>query len=182
VHVNIRHVLANTLLLLLLGVQMERKYGSARLLLLWSLAVLGGGLLSVSADDPCKVVAGASGGVFGLVGLYAADLVRNYRTVKRPILQAAVVAALLVWLAVMAGGSKHGVSNMTHVGGLMWGLVPGLLFLNPGEPHWELVEAWATVLGAVGFVALAVALPTHVYLRRLPRVLELCGAAALIEP
>lgn len=45
--------------------------------------VFAGSLFSASFEDPCTAVVGASGGVFGLVGLFLADVLLNFETTKR---------------------------------------------------------------------------------------------------
>ena len=42
-----------------------------------------GAVVSASFEPPCTAVVGASGGVFGLVGLFLADLLLNFETTTR---------------------------------------------------------------------------------------------------
>ena len=47
------------------------------------------------AQNACLVFVGASGGVFGIFGLYVADLVVNFDTIKQPVLRTAAVLLFL---------------------------------------------------------------------------------------
>ena len=42
-----------------------------------------GNFFSAAFEDHCKAVAGASGGIFGLLGLFIADMVLNFETLTR---------------------------------------------------------------------------------------------------
>lgn len=42
-----------------------------------------GNFFSAAFEDTCLALVGASGGVFGMVGLFIADMVVNFSTIKR---------------------------------------------------------------------------------------------------
>jgi membrane associated rhomboid family serine protease len=42
-----------------------------------------GNFFSAAFEDRCAAVAGASGGIFGLLGLFIADMVLNFETLTR---------------------------------------------------------------------------------------------------
>lgn len=42
-----------------------------------------GSLFSAAFEDPCIAVVGASGGVFGVVGLFIADMIMNFKHIRR---------------------------------------------------------------------------------------------------
>lgn len=86
-HRTFSHVLSNMLLFVLLAYQLEVKYGVLRVAALWLVAVMGGALFSAAFEEPCVAVVGASGGVFGLIGLFLADLLLNFETIKRYVLR-----------------------------------------------------------------------------------------------
>lgn len=46
-------------------------------------AVAVGNFFSAAFEDRCAAVAGASGGIFGLLGLFIADMVLNFETLTR---------------------------------------------------------------------------------------------------
>lgn len=53
----------------------------------WCSAGLGGNFCSAAFEDPCVLVVGASGSVFGFIGLYVADLVLNFESILWPMVQ-----------------------------------------------------------------------------------------------
>jgi membrane associated rhomboid family serine protease len=50
---------------------------------LWLLSGLGGNFFSALFEDKCTLVVGASGAVFGMVGLFVGDFMLNFETIKR---------------------------------------------------------------------------------------------------
>ncbi len=42
-----------------------------------------GNFFSAAFEDNCLAVAGASGGIFGMIGLYLADMILNFQSIKR---------------------------------------------------------------------------------------------------
>ncbi|KXZ56948.1 hypothetical protein GPECTOR_1g855 [Gonium pectorale] len=175
-HTDVRHLAANLALFAALGCQMEVKYGTVRLLAVWLLAAVGGELLSVAAEDPCRQVVGLSGGDFGLLGLFCADALLNFKTVRRPILRCTAIAILLGFLIYTLAVHQGSVSAMTHLGGLLCGLLPSLLVL-PRLASERAEAAWPALGGAAVLTWFTV-LPAWVYRVRLPAAAEACGAAA----
>lgn len=45
--------------------------------------VITGSFFSAAFENACATVQGASGGVFGMIGLFIGDLILNFETVKR---------------------------------------------------------------------------------------------------
>lgn len=86
---------ANWLLVISMSPYLETKYGAWRVAILWFISCLGGQLTSAIGEDKCKMVVGASGGVFGLVGLFVADMAINFRTIKRPILRCILILVVM---------------------------------------------------------------------------------------
>ena len=86
--------------MLSISLPLERKYGAWRIAVLWCVASVGGQLTSAVWEDWCKVVVGASGGVFGVMGLFVVDMVVNFKTIKRPILQCLLIVVVLIFFIV----------------------------------------------------------------------------------
>ena len=42
-----------------------------------------GNFFSAAFENSCLAVAGASGGIFGMIGLYIADMILNFESIKR---------------------------------------------------------------------------------------------------
>jgi membrane associated rhomboid family serine protease len=113
-------------------------------------------------------VVGASGVVFGMAGLTLADMMLNFETLSRPLLRSAVMLAFLAYFAGMVGTTPAGTSHMSHVGGILCGLLSAVVLLR--NPHRSRVEWAAMAVGAAGCLAIFVALPLLFYLHQLPRI------------
>jgi hypothetical protein len=79
----------------------ERKYATWRILLLWLLSGLGGNFFSALFEDKCTLVVGASGAVFGMVGLFVGDFMLNFETIKRWV-SIAHVCPLTPWFSMQS--------------------------------------------------------------------------------
>jgi membrane associated rhomboid family serine protease len=125
------------------------------------------------AEVPCVAVVGASGAVFGMAGVTLADMALNFETLARPLLRTAVLLAFLIFFAVTVGTTAEGTSHMSHVGGLLCGMLPALVLL-PNVHHGGRGEVALVAAGAAGSAAIFVALPCIFYLRLLPAVCCWC--------
>jgi len=164
IHISFPHLLSNLLLTAGMLLSLECKYGAWRMLLLWSLSCAGGQILSASLEDLCKVVVGGSGGVFGLVGLFVADMVVNFQTIKRPLLRCMLILLFMIYfVTTIAEGIKA--SHCSHIGGLMCGLFASFLFL-PKLRKGRLREMVLPGLGVAVLVTVFALLPTYLYLVR----------------
>jgi membrane associated rhomboid family serine protease len=63
-------------------------------------AGFGGTFMSMAFEDPCFVYVGASGAVFGFIGLYLTDIILNWESMFRPLLR---LALMLVSLGLTLG-------------------------------------------------------------------------------
>lgn len=116
---------------------------------------------SAVLEDPCTAVVGASGGVFGLMGLFTADMVLNFRTMSRPILHGLIITVFLLYFVITASMSDGSTSHLSHLGGLVCGLFPAFLFLP--DLRKERVEAWFPILGGTVILLVFITLPTYFY-------------------
>lgn len=103
----------NTLSLLVLCIHLENKFGTLRTFVIAFLSAIGGGLFSAVLEDPCDIVVGASGVVFGMVGLFAVDFCLNFRKIQFPIMKAVL---LLCFLITAAATSNLNHSWVSHLG------------------------------------------------------------------
>lgn len=186
VHQHFLHLFANLCLLALMGCEVERRYGAPRTVLLFVLAMLGGGALSAVAEARCAVVVGLSGCVFGFMPLYVMDLVKHWRDMTAPALNAFFFVVFLLTFGASVIREPNGTSHMSHVGGLLAGVLPALLYQYHVLPHHDdalsvhhlrvhpsTLEVLETALPAVALVAGAAyftALFCVFYLRTLPGI------------
>lgn len=67
IHGNAVHILVNSAIFLWLGSVLEYHYGIIRVLIVAWASGLGGNFVSAVIEDPCAVVIGFSGAIFGLL-------------------------------------------------------------------------------------------------------------------
>ncbi|KAK9845911.1 hypothetical protein WJX81_005785 [Elliptochloris bilobata] len=150
----------------------EEKYGWWRITLLWVVSALGGNFFSAAFENNCLAVAGASGGIFGMIGLYVADMILNFESIKRPFMRGLMMLAFLCFFIVTVATTPAGTSHVSHAGGFLCGLFPSFLFLpNLRSERWE---AWLPFTGGTLTAAVFITLPTYFYLGRLPHLGD-CG-------
>lgn len=92
---------------------------------------MGANIISAVLEPNCRLLVGASGAVVGFFGLFMANLIVNFETTSRLLVRFLCVTLFTVFFivnAVIDNGSQ-GVSHASHIGGLVCGLFPSLLFL-----------------------------------------------------
>jgi Rhomboid family len=94
-------------------------------------AGIGANLISATFESSCTLLVGASGAVFGFMGLFVADLVVNFESISWPILRVLCILLFVVFfvLNTLSEDSNARVSHASHIGGAVCGLFPSLLFL-----------------------------------------------------
>ena len=167
-HESFWHLATNVLLFSSVAIHTERLYGTSRIVFISFISALGGLFISATFENPCIVVVGASGMIFGIAGLWIADMVVNFHHHKRPLLQVFMVAAFFALFVVSIVTSTY-TSNYSHVGGLITGLFPSMLFL-PRFGHRK-IEAILPYVGAAVAVIIFLIFPLYVYKNRFDNIL-----------
>ncbi len=133
-HIGIVHLGFNTYALLLLGADMEQRFGHGRFLALYLLAGLGGSVLSFLGNDALS--AGASGAIFGLVGAMITFFL-TYRDQFGHYGQRRLSSLLMVaGYNLVMGFVMPGIDNLGHIGGLLVGLALGWAYC----PRYEVMR------------------------------------------
>ncbi|MBX3727405.1 MAG: rhomboid family intramembrane serine protease [Xanthomonadales bacterium] len=142
-HGGIAHLLLNGVVLLGFGPALELRWGAARFALFFALCVIGGGLaqwLLTARPVPgqgVSVTLGASGGVFGVVTVFA--MLHPRQRVLLLIPPVPMPAWLLVVLFAVAStvlgvtGWVPGIAHFAHLGGMVTGLVLWFVLAR----HWR---------------------------------------------
>ncbi len=124
-HIGLVHLIFNSFALIALGLDMERVYGPGRYIVVYVLTGLFGSLASFAQRGAYEFSAGASGAVFGVIGmdlafflLYRHDLGSWGRQKIRSTLW-------LIGINLMLGFTVVSINNTAHVGGLVSGFVLG---------------------------------------------------------
>jgi len=162
VHQTAVHVAGNLLVFGLVSFSLERRFGQSRVAAVWLISTVGSGLC-VSLGRPCATVVGLSGGIFGLLGLFIADLVEHFRIVR-----AVAFVALVAFEIAGSLTAPNATSFLAHATGFALGLAPSFLVL----PHSgnEYLNAVIPVLAALDFLVVAVVLPVIVFHNKLPAI------------
>jgi rhomboid protease GluP len=175
IHVNLPHVLINMYSLWVLGPWVEKLYGSAKFVVFWIATGIAGVLASFltvipgsrpgliasflikSADLPS---AGASGALFGLVGVLFVFGLKYRRELPEGFKRAFGTGMLPVILLNLAIGfvGKGIIDNAAHMGGLVSGAAIAALvsYKRPGQATsvtiaWRVLQIAALLLVAVSF-------------------------------
>ena len=126
-HFGIGHLVNNMIALVAVGSILEKWLGHVRYFIFYMIAGLSGSILTYVAEPLSgeqSVSAGASGAIFGLIGIYAVILLKNRSRLGRDMVLRVVFG---VTLAVLPGFYNKGISLTAHLGGLLAGIVMGLL-------------------------------------------------------
>jgi uncharacterized protein len=126
-HGNIAHLFYNLFGLALFGTILEHIIGTKRFLILFFAAGLTASLISLPFYNR---VLGASGAIFGILGMLA--LLRPKMFVWVYGMPMPMIAALFVWGAADVLGifAPSGTANIAHLGGLGLGLIAGVYYRN----------------------------------------------------
>jgi rhomboid protease GluP len=154
VHIGIFHLLFNMYALLYIGLLLEPQLGKLRFASAYLLTGIMASLTSLYWH-PFTLSAGASGAIFGMYGVFLALLTTN-------LIEKGRRTALLASIGIFVGynllyGTKSGVDNAAHVGGLISGMLIGYLFF-PGlkKPDSPRLLYPAIVLAAILVLATTV--------------------------
>lgn len=125
-HASPIHILFNMLLLFQLGTALEERLGRARFLGVYALSVAGGGIGALLQQGPFDFARGASGGVFGLMGVVVVLSRRGRSPIESGVGGLLVINLVITFLI-------PGISIGGHLGGLVAGAAGGLLVRVVGE-------------------------------------------------
>ncbi|MFZ4405404.1 MAG: rhomboid family intramembrane serine protease [Pseudobdellovibrionaceae bacterium] len=122
-HINLDHLLANALGLFIVGVRVEEKMGSLNTILMFCISGLIGAVYSIFYIPMGTVSAGASGGVFGLYGVFFCLLPywRSLNISKYSIF----LSLVFICKSFVTAQAADGIDHYAHAGGFLAGLIVG---------------------------------------------------------
>jgi membrane associated rhomboid family serine protease len=152
-HGGIIHLFLNMSMLLRIGKDIELYFGFFRVAVIYLLAGISGNILS-SIFVPQLVGVGASGALYGLIGALYGDFFQNHKTIQNKWCYLfSLVLSTVVGLGI---GLLPLIDNFGHVGGFIYGLMAGSVFLtlNKTTARGETSTPWysdvLTVLCTIG--------------------------------
>lgn len=159
-HLGLIHLGFNMYVLYLYGPIVERMYGRLEYAAIYLLSAAGGSVLTILVD-PRQLAAGASGAIFGIIGLLFAVSRRHHAVVGREgRAMMAGIGSYLVFLLIFTF-VVPGISWTGHLGGLIVGAVIG--FLLPPTGVATLSGMWRTPAGEQLHASMPSALRAAVY-------------------
>ncbi len=147
VHANFVHILMNMIVFLLVGVPFEQRIGSTRFFVLYVATGIIGALFFTVFDpmvgiESTKMLVGASGAIFGILGSFAALYPRDQVVMPLPVfivlfIRMPVIVATLVFAGMetlyVFSGIADGVAHLAHIGGLVSGIFLAVLIGKPPD-------------------------------------------------
>ena len=142
-HGGIIHILMNSWVLFSVGAQTEETYGTARYLVLYFVATVGGFLASTFFSANMSV--GASAGLFGLIGAMIAGGIKSKTAMGSAI--RAQYTQWVIYMLIIGLIPGFNVDTAAHVGGLAAGFAIAWIMDQPGAtPRWT-DKVWRAAAG-----------------------------------
>ncbi|KAI5390797.1 RHOMBOID-like protein 2 [Lathyrus oleraceus] len=163
-HHGVIDLVLNILLLLIIGIPLEKKFGFVRIGLVYVISGLGGNLLCVLFLHSIIYV-GASGAIFGLLGVMLSELLTNWKMHTHKFDEMLILVVIIV-LDLALGTFPFG-SNFSNIGGFTSGFLLGFVILTRRQHHWlnlnksntsQKQESYQYALRIISFVLLSVGL------------------------
>ena len=142
-HVGLFHLVTNSIGLVIFGKIVESNFGTRTFASIYVLSGIFGNIASYAAGPTIGV--GASGAIFGIVGAYAAYLIRNRGQLREGTSGTLIALAILVAIDLFYGLTTQGIDNWAHVGGLTSGFVLAM-YLSPRVSEYVYQEVAGTLV------------------------------------
>ncbi len=166
-HIGLTHLFFNSYALLIFGAQVEGLYGSARFIVIYTLAGIFGSLASFATHGAQVLSAGASGAIFGIIGMNLMFFLSHRQELGQFGRQQISSILFVIGINLLLGFTIPGIDNMAHLGGLAtgaamgFGLSPRYQILQEGTPDAYLNDTvsllnrwWVTALAMLILVSL----------------------------
>lgn len=137
-HIGLAHLFFNAYALFIFGIEMERLYGPDRFIVVYILSGLFGSLVSFASRGLDVFSAGASGAIFGIVGMNLAYFLRHRHTFGRFGRQRMMNTLVIIGINLVFGFTVPGIDNLAHIGGLVAGFAIGYGLV----PHYKTVDEY----------------------------------------
>ena len=127
-HGDVSHILFNLLALWMFGGELENYWGSRKFLFYFLFCGIGAGICTVIFSPYQMIpVIGASGAIYGILlafgWLFPNRLIYIYFLFPIPAKYFVLIYGFLEFIYFSRGGTGGGVAHLTHLGGLLFGLI-----------------------------------------------------------
>ena len=137
-HIGLMHLLFNSYALFIFGLEMERLYGPDRFITVYILSGLIGSLASFAFRGPTVFSAGASGAIFGIIGMNLAYFTIHRETFGQFGRQRMLNTLTIIGINLVFGFTVAGIDNFAHMGGLVAGFAMGYGL----APRYEVIDEY----------------------------------------
>jgi rhomboid protease GluP len=178
-HSRLDHFFFNAFALFVLGIEMEQIYNPPRFAIIYILSGLFGSFLGFAGRGPDGASIGASGAIFGVIGMNLAYFLLHRESFGVFGRQRVTSTLVIIGINLILGFTIPGIDNLAHIGGLIAGLALGYAM----APRYQIVNQytfnphlvdmstlakrwWAPALGVLLLIA-GVQLATSFWLNRL---------------
>src|ERR1700753_3725131 len=127
-HAGLIHIAFNLLLQLTMGREMEKAIGSIRFAIVYFSSGIFGFVLGGNFAATAIASTGASGCLFGILGLVLLDLIYGWNERRHPIKDLMWIIVDIVISFIL--GLLPGLDNFSHIGGFLMGLAGGICLLH----------------------------------------------------
>ncbi|MEM7028125.1 MAG: rhomboid family intramembrane serine protease [Chloroflexota bacterium] len=128
-HIGTTHLFFNAIAMVMFGFEMERIYGSLRYGVIYFLSGLFGGIASFGFRGAEVLSAGASGAIFGIIGMNLAFFLYYRQRLGEFGRQRVQSTLTLIGINLFIGFVIISVDNLAHIGGLLAGFALGYLLV-----------------------------------------------------
>jgi len=125
-HGGILHLLFNLTFQIRTGIQMERDFGTWRIMVIYMASGIFGFAFGASYSGVSSSV-GCSGSLYGLLACLLLDLIQSWRLIIEPWKELIKMLTIIVFS--LGVGLIPYIDNFAHVGGFITGLLTGLIFM-----------------------------------------------------
>jgi len=151
-HANALHIFFNLFFQLRIGFGMEKQFGKKKFCMLYLFCGFLGNLLSV-VMDPMKLAVGASTSGFGLLGVWAAEVLLTWRMLGSSRPRVFLWFAFMIISCIMMSQLSPNVDFAGHFGGALAGFLFAIIFADMREEHqppwYQTAKTWARNVAAV---------------------------------
>ncbi|CAG8503503.1 13378_t:CDS:1 [Funneliformis mosseae] len=148
-HGGVVHFLLNMIFQVQTGKQIEIEIGWMRYSLIYMASGIFGFIFGGNFSDTTTPSVGASGSLFGLVGVLFLDLFQNWKLIRNPYCELTKMVIMII--ITFAIGLLPAIDNFSHIGGFVMGIVMGLMLI-PTKNHKKLT--WILRIVAIPIAAL----------------------------
>lgn len=149
-HIGLLHLAFNGYALFVFGLEMERLYGPDRFIVIYILSGLCGNLASFAIRGPNVLSAGASGAIFGIIGMNLAYFLLHREAFGRFGRQQLMNTLLIIGINLVFGFTAPGIDNLAHLGGLVAGFALGYGL----APRYQIIDQYTLTPRVVDTVSL----------------------------